>query len=286
MNDKLLKKITNRANVISSSYKKVNPDDRIKKDLPNRNVDMLYKHLSRYSAVEWNDDVEKYAVLTGVWQEYLVQKYLKDANLKNIPCTLRAEKGKVLFVKQRKSNAKSVPEKVQCKKIKEAANNTCLGEILDFQVPLKASRDDCKGELDMVSKVGDSTMQIIEYKTPDSNEPLLRAVLEAITYYYQIDGASSASKYLADFNRVFETDCKKIAIAIVVPEHIYRFGHSKAFDLIREYAIDCFTFADANYDTSIKPLKKDELFAYEKISAQNMRIVTENSQLIMSLINI
>lgn len=280
--------ILNRINTINTSYRKIREDDRIKRDLSENKIDMLYKHIYRYSAIDWqkHDGVD-YAILSGVWQEYIVQKYLRDTNiLKAIEPTKRSGNKKI-FEKDRKSSAKKIPEKVQCRELKECAAETALGKILDFQVPLKADRADCKGELDLVAKVNKNTIRIIEYKVPNSDEPLLRAVLEAITYYRQINGANvNESEYLIDFNNVFEEQCNIIDIAIVVPDHAYLFGHSKAYELIKEYNIACFKFSDMNDYKSIVEVSDSELDKYQTDALKNMQCIIDNSEKIVSLINI
>lgn len=60
-----------------------------------------------------------------------------------------------------------------------------IGEIIDYQVPLKSSsKDDGLGKIDLLAyDQKRNTMRILELKKPDSNETMLRCVLEAYTYY-------------------------------------------------------------------------------------------------------
>ena len=68
-----------------------------------------------------------------------------------------------------------------------------LGEIIDYQVPLKAKQADKAGKIDLISFSGDvssPSAYIIELKTGNNNETLLRAILEIHTYYCQLNKQS------------------------------------------------------------------------------------------------
>ncbi|MDR0897103.1 MAG: hypothetical protein LBN04_04530 [Oscillospiraceae bacterium] len=73
----------------------------------------------------------------------------------------------------------SAIEMVKCERLYEH-----LGEMLDYQVPLKNKRTDKAGKIDLLAyHRGDNTLRIIEYKTKETPETLLRCVLEIYTYY-------------------------------------------------------------------------------------------------------
>lgn len=59
-----------------------------------------------------------------------------------------------------------------------------FGEIIDYQTPLKNKRSDEKiGKIDLLAyNEKENTLTLIELKRPNSNETLLRAVLEIYTY--------------------------------------------------------------------------------------------------------
>ncbi len=58
-----------------------------------------------------------------------------------------------------------------------------IGKIIDYQIPLKAKRDDVAGKIDLLSYNGKTnTVYILELKEPDSIETVLRCVLEGYTY--------------------------------------------------------------------------------------------------------
>lgn len=71
-----------------------------------------------------------------------------------------------------------------------------IGEILDFQTPLKNSADDVAGKIDLLSYNKDeNAAYILELKKPESDETLLRCALEAYTYWKTVD----KEKLLRDF---------------------------------------------------------------------------------------
>ena len=71
-----------------------------------------------------------------------------------------------------------------------------IGEILDFQTPLKNSADDVAGKIDLLSyNKEENVAYILELKKPGSEETLLRCALEAYTYWKTVD----KEKLLCDF---------------------------------------------------------------------------------------
>ncbi len=71
-----------------------------------------------------------------------------------------------------------------------------IGTIIDYQTPLKNSRDDEAGKIDLLSDDGRQLI-ILELKKPDSEETMLRCVLEGYTYLKTVDKA----KLLKDFGK-------------------------------------------------------------------------------------
>ncbi len=69
-----------------------------------------------------------------------------------------------------------------------------VGKIIDYQTPLKNKRGDEAGKIDLLAYEG-KTLRILELKKPDSDETMLRCVLEAFTYWKTVDRA----KLLVDF---------------------------------------------------------------------------------------
>ena len=69
-----------------------------------------------------------------------------------------------------------------------------IGEILDYQTPLKSTAEDEAGKIDLLSCDG-QVMRILELKKPDSKETMLRCVLEGFTYMKTAD----CEKLISDF---------------------------------------------------------------------------------------
>lgn len=69
-----------------------------------------------------------------------------------------------------------------------------LGKVIDYQVPLKNEQSDKAGKIDLMSNMNDD-VYLIELKY-ESEETLLRCVLEIATYYQILD----KTKFLKDFN--------------------------------------------------------------------------------------
>ncbi len=69
-----------------------------------------------------------------------------------------------------------------------------LGQVLDYQTPLKDKQADDAGKIDLLTYDG-SVLRILELKRPDSQETMLRCVLEAYTYFQTVD----VKKLLNDF---------------------------------------------------------------------------------------
>ena len=75
-----------------------------------------------------------------------------------------------------------------------------VGQVLDYQTPLKNVRKDKAGKIDLLAYDG-TTLRILELKEPDSKETMLRCVLEGDTYLRTVDQA----KLLADFGLPADT---------------------------------------------------------------------------------
>jgi len=72
----------------------------------------------------------------------------------------------------------------------------CIGKVIDFQTPLKDGSGDTAGKIDLLSyNKNENTAYILELKKPQSEETLLRCVLEAYTYWKTVD----KKKLLRDF---------------------------------------------------------------------------------------
>jgi hypothetical protein len=71
-----------------------------------------------------------------------------------------------------------------------------VGQVLDYQTPLKSVQKDTAGKIDLLTYDG-KTLRILELKEPDSKETMLRCVLEGYTYLKTVD----KDKLISDFSR-------------------------------------------------------------------------------------
>lgn len=79
-----------------------------------------------------------------------------------------------------------------------------IGQVIDYQIPLKSSTSDKGiGKIDLLSK-NDNTLYLLELKKPDSTETMLRCVLEGYTYLKTVDQC----KLLIDFDLPEDTIIK------------------------------------------------------------------------------
>jgi hypothetical protein len=70
-----------------------------------------------------------------------------------------------------------------------------IGQVEDYQTPLKSTARDVAGKIDLLAFDGD-VMRLLELKRPDSKETMLRSVLEGYTYLKTVD----CRKLVSDFD--------------------------------------------------------------------------------------
>lgn len=103
---------------------------------------------------------------------------------------------------------------------KDGAQYDCIGRIIDYQTPLKSKRSDIAGKIDLLAYDGE-TLRLLELKKPDSEETMLRCVLEGYTYLKTVN----VSKLLCDFK--LPPDTKIVACPFV-------FGGGKQWEEMQE----------------------------------------------------
>ena len=110
-------------------------------------------------------------------------------------------------IKNEKSNRE---EEIIAMKLFELSQNQgkvfdIIGKIIDYQTPLKNIRADKAGKIDLLAyNEEEKTLRILELKKPNSEETMLRCVLEAYTYLKVVDKA----KLLKDFGLPKNTKIK------------------------------------------------------------------------------
>lgn len=90
-----------------------------------------------------------------------------------------------------------------------------IGQIIDYQTPLKNKQTDGAGKIDLVAyHESKNTVFLLELKNEFNTESLLRCALEIYTYYKQLDH----KKFLDDFNIPPDTNIKPTIL-------IFKNGH-------------------------------------------------------------
>lgn len=80
---------------------------------------------------------------------------------------------------------------------KDGQEYRTIGRILNYQIPLKNKRTDPVGKIDLIAyNHNDNTSRLLELKRQDTQETMLRCVLEAYTYLRSVD----VGKLIHDFN--------------------------------------------------------------------------------------
>ena len=113
-------------------------------------------------------------------------------------------------IKNEKSNRE---EEIIAMKLFELSQNQgkvfdIIGKIIDYQTPLKNLRADKAGKIDLLAyNEEEKILRILELKRPNSDETMLRCVLEAYTYLKVVDKV----KLLKDFGLPEDTEIKACA---------------------------------------------------------------------------
>jgi len=114
-----------------------------------------------------------------------------------------------------KDNDSNREEEIIAMKLFDSSQNQgkvfdIIGKIIDYQTPLKNVRGDKAGKIDLLAyneNEEEKTLRILELKKPDSEETMLRCVLEAYTYLKVVD----KDKLLKDFGLPKDTKIKACA---------------------------------------------------------------------------
>lgn len=146
------------------------------------------------------DTKEKY---TEVIAEWLIKNFNLFDNIKKIT---RQSSYKVDTHDGKHNNQNSNRlEEIMAIKIFNQKSLNILGEVIDYQTPLKDKLGDEAGKIDIVNYDKDNKIAyLLELKREDSKETMLRCVLEIFTYSKTLD----KDKFLEDFNLPKDTKIK------------------------------------------------------------------------------
>ena len=70
--------------------------------------------------------------------------------------------------------------------VKDDGHYDFIGKIIDYQTPLKNTKTDEAGKIDLLAYDG-SCLRLLELKKPATNETMLRCVMEGYTYLETVD---------------------------------------------------------------------------------------------------
>ena len=164
-----------------------------------KDISTLYKEDFINYRGKTTDTGEKYTEVIAEWLLnnidllYKIQKISRKSSYK-----VETHDGK----HNPESNRK---EEIIAMEIFRQSSLNILGKILDYQTPLKDKQGDEAGKIDIVSYNRDiKTVYLLELKIEDSEETMLRCVLEIYTYLKTLDG----DKFLSDFDLPKDTKIK------------------------------------------------------------------------------
>ena len=179
---------------MAKGYKK----DEIIKNL--KDISTLYKENFINYRGDTIDTKEKY---TEVIAEWLIKNFNLFDNIKKIT---RQSSYKVDTHDGKHNNQNSNRlEEIMAIEIFNQKSLNILGEVIDYQTPLKDKLGDEAGKIDIISYDKDNKIvYLLELKREDSKETMLRCVLEIFTYSKTLD----KDKFLEDFNLPKDTKIK------------------------------------------------------------------------------
>lgn len=182
---------------MAKGYKK----DEIINKLENlKDISTLYKEDFINYRGDTTDTKEKY---TEVIAEWLIKNFNLFDNIKKIT---RQSSYKVDTHDGKHNNQNSNRlEEIMAIEIFNQKSLNILGEVIDYQTPLKDKLGDEAGKIDIVSYDKDNKIvYLLELKREDSKETMLRCVLEIFTYSKTLD----KDKFLENFNLPKDTKIK------------------------------------------------------------------------------
>lgn len=150
-------------------------------------------------------------------------------------------------------------EEVLAKKLFQLKKFKEIGEIIDYQMPLKNKKTDTAGKIDLLAYDKEKNiLRILELKTFESMETMLRCVLKAYTYFKIVD----TKKLLSDFGLPYDTE---VRAAVLVFKNGFQHNEMKRYKtksrrnslkkLMEKLGIEEF-YIRATYDNFTKNINK------------------------------
>ena len=155
-------------------------------------------------------------------------------------------------IKNEKSNRE---EEIIAMKLFELSQNQgkvfdIIGKIIDYQTPLKNIRADKAGKIDLLAyNEEEKILRILELKRPNSDETMLRCVLEAYTYLKVVDKV----KLLKDFGLPEDTEIKACAFVFYGKEQYKEMQEDRKNlkELIEKLGIEVIYLKEENGEYSV-----------------------------------
>ena len=125
-----------------------------------------------------------------------------------------------------------------------------IGKIIDYQTPLKDIQTDKAGKIDLLAyNEEEKILRILELKKPDSEETMLRCVLEAYTYLKVVD----KDKLLKDFGLPKNTKIKACPFVFYGKEQYKEMQQDRKHlkDLIKKLGIEVIYLKEENGEYSV-----------------------------------
>ena len=223
---------------MAKGYKK----DEIINKLENlKDISTLYKEDFINYRGDTTDTKEKY---TEVIAEWLIKNFNLFDNIKKIT---RQSSYKVDTHDGKHNNQNSNRlEEIMAIEIFNQKSLNILGEVIDYQTPLKDKLGDEAGKIDIVSYDKDNKIvYLLELKREDSKETMLRCVLEIFTYSKTLD----KDKFLEDFNLPKDTKIKASPLVFFNGSQYKEMADSNnkyLKDLIKKLEIELFYISKNN----------------------------------------
>ena len=112
-----------------------------------------------------------------------------------------------------------------------------IGKIIDYQTPLKNVQSDTAGKIDLLSyNELKGYVYILEFKTQNNDETLLRCLLEAYTYSRIVN----FEKLLTDFNLPATTILRKAVLVYRFSDPYDHFHSTNVSRLMKALGVDMF----------------------------------------------
>lgn len=145
-----------------------------------------------------------------------------------------------------------------------------VGQVLDYQIPLKSNLADCggMGKADLLSRK-EETAYLLEVKAPESAESPLRAVMEIYTYWQQLGGTNS----LRFLENSFAKGAKTLKKGIVIFEKQENDSEKYLFKKLKKGADRYFALMEAlDVECFIAEFKKGENACQEIAEIRKWRL--------------